>query len=112
METNSSLFEPLLTQAEQYTKTSIDLITLKCVDKSADLLALIISRLLLLIVVIFFVFMLSIALALWLGDLAGRNDVGFLAVAAFFGVLGIFLWYLHPKIKTYLNNFLIVQMLN
>ena len=35
METNLSLIEPLLERAEQYSKTSIELIKLRLVDKTA-----------------------------------------------------------------------------
>ena len=112
METNLSLIEPLLEKAEQYSKTSIELIKLRLLDKSADISSTLFSRLLFVLVVSFFVFTLNIAFALWLGDLFGKNYFGFLAVALLYGIAGIILWYVHPVIKSRVNNSIIVQMLN
>jgi len=112
METNLSLLEPLLDRAEQYSKTSIELIKLRLVDKTAELSSNMFSRLLFVLAIAFFTLALNIAIALWLGDLFGKNYFGFLVVALFYGLAGIILWYVHPRIKASVNDSIIVQMLN
>ena len=46
METKAGLFEPLLERAEHYSKTTLKLVKLKVLDKTADILASIASGLL------------------------------------------------------------------
>jgi hypothetical protein len=112
METKEKFIEPLLEKAEQYSKTSFEVLKLKSVDKMADVAATMISRLLLVIVLSLFALTLNIALALWLGDLLGKNYYGFLVVASFYGLCSIVLLFLYPFIKTRVNDTIIVQMLN
>jgi len=112
METKVKLIEPLLERAEQYSKTSFELLKLKSLDKTADISSSLISRLLLVFVLLLFVLTLNIAIALWLGDLLGKNYYGFLIVASFYGLGGIILFYIHPLIKANINNSIIKQMLN
>ncbi len=112
MEIKETLFEPLLEKAEQYGKTSIELLKLKSIDKAADVTSTLTSRLLLVIVFSLFALTSTIALSLWLGDLLGKNYYGFLVVAAFYGLAAVVLFYIHPLIKTRVNNMIITQLLN
>jgi hypothetical protein len=112
METQESFFEPLLEKSEQYWKTSFELYKLKTVDKTADVLSTMISRLLLIIIFSLFALTINIAVALWLGDLMGKSYYGFLIVASFYAFIGIILFFLRPLIKTQINNSIIVQILN
>jgi hypothetical protein len=112
MESKSSMFEPLVERAEQYGRTSIELVKLKLIDKTADVSSTLISRLFAVLVISFFVLTLNIAIALWLGELLGKNYYGFLIVAAFYGICGIVFWSLHPAIKARVNNYIIAQILN
>ena len=111
METQTSVIEPLLERAEQYSKTSLELLKLKSVDKTADVSSMLISRLLIVIVLSFFVLTLSVAAALWLGELLGKSYYGFIAVASFYGLIGIILFFIYPFIKTRVNNSIISQLL-
>jgi hypothetical protein len=111
MQSKTSLIEPLLERVEEFGKTSFELLKLKSVDKTADLSAILISRLLVVIILSIFVITLNIALAMWLGDLLGKNYYGFLIVASFYGLIGIGLYFFHPLIKASLKNFIITQML-
>lgn len=112
MEAKASLIEPLLERVEEYSKTSFELLKLKSLDKTADVMSTLISRLLLAIVLALFSFALNIAIALWIGDLLGKNYYGFLAVASFYGLIGIILFFMHPLIKARVNNSVITQILN
>ena len=108
----TSLVEPLIERAEQFGKTTFELIKLKSLDKAADVTSSLISRLLLTVVLSAFTIILSIAIALWLGALLGKNYYGFFIVASFYGIAGIILFFIHPVIKTRANNAIIKQMLN
>jgi ABC-type dipeptide/oligopeptide/nickel transport system permease component len=108
----TSLVEPLIERAEQFGKTTFELIKLKSLDKAADVTSSLISRLLLTVVLSVFIITLSIAIALWLGTLLGKNYYGFFIVASFYGIAGIILFFIHPAIKTRANNVIIKQMLN
>lgn len=112
MEGKSNLFEPLLERAEQYGKTSFELLKLKSVEKSADMISSFVSRSLLTIAFSFFTLTVNIALALYLGDLLGKNYLGFLLVAIFYGLVAIVLLIVHPQIKSRINNSIITNMLN
>jgi hypothetical protein len=112
METITSSIEPLLQRAEEYGKTTLELLKLKSLDKVATLAAALISRLILISILVFFVFTLTVAIALWLGDELGKNYYGFLIVASFYALLGIVLFLVRPFIKTSVNNSIVKQLLN
>ena len=112
METTDSLFEPLLERAEAYGKTSFNLIKLKSINKTSDVLSTFISRLLLAIFVTIFLVTLNIAVAFWIGDVLGKNYYGFFIVAGFYGILGIILYIFHPSVKAMVNESIVKQILN
>jgi len=112
METNAYLIEPLLERAEQYTKTSFELLKLKSLEKVAGITSVLASRMLLAGILSLFIFTLNIAVALWLGTLLGKNYYGFFVVASFYGAIGIILLFAHPVIKARVNNSIIAQALN
>lgn len=111
MEAKANLIDPLIQRVEQYSKTSLELLRLKSLDKTADISSTVFSRLLLIIVLSIFAFILNIAIALYLGDLLGKNYYGFLLVASFYGLASIILFLIHPLIKTRVNNSIITQLL-
>ena len=112
METTVGLIEPLIERAEAYGKTSLELLKLKSLDKTSDVASTLIARLFLAAIISFFLIPLNIAVALWLGELLGKNYYGFLVVAAFYGLFAIVIYLIHPNIKGRINNFLIKQMFN
>ena len=110
MQAKASLIEPLLERVEEYGRSSVELIKLKSIDKTADISSTLASRLILMIVIVFCVIALNIAAALWLGELLGKNYYGFLVVGGFYAVVSIVLLFIHPLIKTRVNNSIIAQM--
>jgi len=112
METTTSSLEPLLERVEEYGKTTLELFKLKSLDKTATVASAFISRLVLTGVIILFVFTLTAAAALWLGDELGKNYYGFLILGAFYGLVGIVLSFIHPFIKKRVTNSIIKQVLN
>ena len=112
MDAKPNLIEPLLERAEQYGKTSFEILKLKALDKTADITSTVVSRLLLILVLSLFVITLNIALALWLGELLGKNYYGFLIVAGCHSIAAIILLLVHPFIKSRVSNVFINQILN
>ena len=110
MQAKASLIEPLLERVEEYGRSSVELIKLKSIDKTADISSTLASRLILMIVIVFCVIALNIAAALWLGELLGKNYYGFLVVGGFYAVVSVVLLCIHPLIKTRVNNSIIAQM--
>ena len=89
MENQSGSVESLIDRVKSYVETRIELLKLKAIDKSSSFL----SYLILIVLIIgigFTVFiLLSIALALFIGDLLGRSYYGFLIVAGFYIIAGL-----------------------
>jgi hypothetical protein len=79
----------LFEKAEQFIRTSIELLKLKALDKAADTISSIVSGLAMVIFLFFFIFILSIGLALYLGDILGKAYLGFFIVSGFYMVCGI-----------------------
>ena len=110
MDSQTNLIEPLLEKAETYSKTSFELLRLKALAKTADVTSTLFSRSLFILLVSFFAFTINIAVALWLGDVLGKNYYGFLIVAGFYALASIILLIVHPSIKTRVNNTIIRQL--
>ncbi|CAH0997950.1 hypothetical protein EMA8858_04085 [Emticicia aquatica] len=112
MSNNETSIETLFGKAEDCTKTTLELLKLKAIDKSADIVSSFAMRLAFFIVVALFIIISNIGLALWIGDLLGKSYYGFFIIAAIYGVLAITLRsFLHQWVKVPVSNFIITQML-
>lgn len=112
MEPKDSIIHPLLESIENYGKTSLELVKLKVVNKTSETASSIGSRILLFISIVFFTLMVSIAAAFWLGELLGKTYYGFFILGAFYAVISIIIYMLHPKIKLKINDSIINNVLN
>ena len=113
MEENENFLGALLERAGEYSKTTIELVKLKTLDKTSGAVASIVSRLIAVIFLFMFFLMGSIGLSLWLGDILGKSWYGFFVVAAFYGITGFVLYFfMHNPLKKLVGNFIIKQVLN
>ena len=112
METETNLIEPLMEKVEAYGKTTFELLKLKALAKTADVTSSLLSRFLLILLVSLFVFTLNIAVALWIGDLLGKNYYGFFIVAGFYAIVSVILLIAHPSVKSRVSNTIIKQLFN
>lgn len=113
MEEKYKFIDSLVSSAETYGKTSIELIKLKTVDKVADVVSTLVASLPVVIALTLFFITLNFGISLWLGELLGHTYLGFFLVAAFYGLVGLILYLFRNKwIKKPLNNSMINQMLN
>ncbi|CAA9198864.1 hypothetical protein FLA105534_02322 [Flavobacterium bizetiae] len=114
MESNATTNENLnlYEKAENYTKTSLELIKLKTVSAVADVLSTLTSRIAVGAVVAFFTLFLNVGISLWLGKVLGEYYYGFFIVALFYLIVAIFMHTLqHKIIKTPIGNMIISSIL-
>ena len=112
MEPNSSLIESLLENAAEYGKTSYELIKLKTVDKTSDIVSSFIPNAVTYILIFFFMVFLNFALAIWLGEILGQTYYGFFIVSAFYGLLACIIHFFMRKwLKNKISNAIIKRML-
>ena len=88
METKLFILEPLIDKLEQYTKTSLELLKLKSIDKSSDLIA------------------------IYLGTFLENNYYGFLLVTIGYVILGVVLFSIKKIIQLQIKKQLVTQILN
>ncbi len=112
MEGKLKYIDSLISSAESYTKTSIELFKLKAIDRIADVVSDLISSLPFIIALILFFITLNFGISLWLGAVLGKDYLGFLAVAGFYLFAGIILYLIKKWIKKPLNDSIINQMLS
>ena len=112
MENATTHIKPLLERSEEYIKTGFELNKLKLLAVFAESSSTLLSRLILVIFVSLFILSGTIALALWLGEVLGKNYFGFLLVTAFYGLVAFVVIGIHHHIKRKINTVLIKQMFN
>ncbi|KQX15843.1 phage holin family protein [Flavobacterium sp. Root420] len=114
METNATTNENLnmYEKAENYTKTSLELIKLKTVSAVADVLSSLTSKIAVGAVVAFFTLFLNIGISLWIGKELGEYFYGFFIVALFYLIVAIVLLKTqHKLIKTPIGNMIVSSIL-
>jgi len=87
MEDQENLIESLIEKGEQYGKTTIELLKLKTLDKSADVASTLISWAIVIVFAVLFFLIFNIGVALWIGELMGKSYYGFFVVAGFYAIL-------------------------
>jgi hypothetical protein len=112
MQEKTNIFENLLAGAEDYARTTLELVKLKTIDRLSDAASSVLSRVF--AVVFFFMFFLtgSIGLCLWLGEIMGKAWAGFILVSGIYGLVAItFYFILHKWFKRRIGDFIIRQLL-
>ncbi|HLF63136.1 MAG TPA: phage holin family protein [Saprospiraceae bacterium] len=113
METPAGSIKSLFDHVESYTKTTFELLKLKMLEKLITVVTSMVSQLTALVVISLGVLVLSIGVALWLGELLGKSYYGFFVVAGFYLVMGIvFHFFLRKWLRRPVSNFIIKQSFN
>jgi len=113
MENQPQTIESLFENAGSYLETRIDLLKLRALNKSSDAASSIVSRLTILVLAIFAMFILNVGLALWIGELLGKDYLGFFAVAGFYILLAVLIHFFKDSwIKEPVSRMIIKKMLN
>ena len=84
MTEDTSPIAMLFERAEDYSKTTLKLIKLNAIDKSADVASSLVARLAVVMTVVFSVLIISMGVSIWLGKLLGDTSYGFFIVGAFY----------------------------
>ena len=92
MENNTTPIESLFQRAEDYGKTTLTLLKLNAVDKSADVFSFLVIKMILFLVVVLFLFTLSIGMSLWIGELLGKTYYGFFTITGSYLLIGLLIY--------------------
>ena len=112
MENQSGVVESLIDRVKNYVETRIDLLRLKAIDKSSSFLSLVVSLIVVILVGFISLIMLSVGIALLLGDCLGKSYYGFFIVAVFYIIAGLVLYSLRDKwLKTPIANSMIKNLM-
>jgi hypothetical protein len=112
MENKSTPLEVLFERAQEYTRTSIELLKLKLTDKLAEVVSNLASSIIVLAIFVLFFINLNIGLALLLGDLLGKVWLGFVFVSGGYAIIGVLVYLFRESwIKRPLSDSIITQML-
>ena len=112
MTDNTTPIATLFERAEDYGKTTLNLLKLNAIDKSADIVSSLVSRLAVIMTVVFSVLIVSVGLSLWIGKLLGDTFYGFFIIGGFYALLAILLQvFRHQWLKYPVSNSIIKQML-
>lgn len=111
MKDKAVLIEVLFEKVESYTKTTLELYRLKAIDKITDVFATLASGLIIAVIIALFFILISIGLALYLGELLGKTYFGFFALGGLYGIIALIITMNRRAwLEIKLNDFLINQI--
>ena len=112
MDNNTAPIELLFQRAEDYSKTTLELLQLKTIDKSADVISTLVAQVTTIIAAALAILIFNIGIALYIGELLGNSFYGFFMVGTFYAIVAIILHlFKNAWIKKPLNNSIITQMM-
>jgi fatty acid desaturase len=112
IEYNKKLLESLVDRATDYGKTSFELVKLKAVDKTSDVVSSVIPHAIVIVLFASFMLFFNLGLALWFGEILGKLFYGFFLVAAFYVTVGTAVHlFMHKSLKKLIRNYVIQQLL-
>jgi hypothetical protein len=113
MPNNSSSLKSLLEKLIEHLETRIDLVRLKTIDKSSEVLSSLISGVAIAVGILLFVFIISVGLALYIGHLLGQLYYGFFILGGFFALVVILLYlFRHKWLKVPVCNMIVKMIFN
>jgi hypothetical protein len=112
MENNAKLIESLLENATDYGKTTYELLKLKTVDKTSEVISTFMPHSVVLVIITVFILFFNLGLAFWLGEILGKTFYGFFVIAAFYCITGVVVHFLmHKWLKKKVSNSIIKLLL-
>lgn len=112
MENTAASVEMLYEKAKKYTQTSLDLLVLNTIDKTADVLSSLTSRVFIALAVAMFTLFVNVGISLFIGKLLNEYYLGFLIVSAFYFIIAAVLYFFKDKlIETPIANMIIKKLL-
>ncbi|UOX32630.1 phage holin family protein [Flavobacterium sediminilitoris] len=112
IEDKATAIENLFEKAENYTKTSVELIKLSAIEKISEAISVLVSHIAIIVLVAFFLFFINIGISLWIGKLIGEYYIGFLIVSFVYLLLGLLIYkYKKKTIENPINELMINTLL-
>lgn len=112
MERIATSVDTLFEKVEDYSKTSLELIQLKAISTSADVLSSVTALIAVGIVAALFTLFLNIGLGLYIGKLLGDYYLGFFIVSGFYLFLGLVIFFLKDTlIKQKISDLVISKLI-
>ena len=113
MEEKSSPVESLFDKFKEYLEIRLDLLKLKAIDKSSNLISSCLSMIILLVFGLFFLALFNIGLALLIGYWLGNAFWGFFIVAGFYIIIGLVIYSFRKKwLKAPIASMMIKSLLD
>jgi hypothetical protein len=112
MEEKAKIVDELLGKAAEYGRTELELIKLKALDKTTDVVSTFVPPIIVIAVASIFMLFLNLGIAFWLGGILGNIYYGFFAVAAFYGITALVLrLFLYKWLKKRVGNYIVRKVL-
>lgn len=113
MESFATNKDLLIEKVENYANTSIDLLKLNAIEKSADVISSLTTRIVLVSFVAMFTLFVNVGVSLYIGKLLNENYLGFLIVSTFYLFLGLVFYIFRSKfLKIPVSDMVITKLLN
>ena len=104
--------DKLFEKVENYATTSVNLLKLNAVEKSADVISSLSHRIVLLLVVAMFTLFINVGVSMYIGKLLNEYYLGFFIVSTFYLLLAVFIYVFRNKfLKTPISNMVITKLL-
>lgn len=111
MEGKDNVLESLIESAEEFGKTTIELLKYKALDKAIFTVSAVVLNVTVFIIVILFIIMLSIGASLWIGEALNKVYLGFLIVSAFYALCAVsFYFFFASGIKKLVSGIILKQI--
>ena len=112
MKNPPSAIGSLVENISNYIETKVELMKLKAISKSSEVVSSIVSVLVISIVLLFAISILNIGLSIWIGTMLGEIAYGFFAVGGFYLIIAILLIAFKSKwLKAPVANIIIKSVL-
>lgn len=112
MENIATDIELLYKKAEQYTKTSFELLQLNAIDKTSDVISSLSVVISISIIVAMFILFINIGISLYIGKLLNDYAMGFFLVSIFYFVVAIIVFIFRKTlIKIPIDNLIVSKLL-
>lgn len=98
----------IIKKVAESSETSLELVKLKTLDRSADIISSFLVKIAILMMVFICLTLLNVGLSLWIGEFLGTIYFGFYIVSLAYGLLSLLLGlYFKTYLKTSFSNFII-----
>lgn len=112
MTDNATPLETFFERAEEYGKTTVKLFQLNAIDKSADVVSSLVSRIVVIVMVVLAIIIMSIGVSFWIGNMFEETFYGFIIIGGFYAIVALLLHlFRHEWIKYPVSNSIIKQMM-